>query len=211
MSPFELHQCGKQKSEFTNIIKDNKSYLSNWTTLKFPVPPKQILIYVARNEKAEKTDYINMATKKKFNFARHIISSLKSKTVKPVNWNFQYRYTFLRNEVRKKSFEGKHKEQLRIAVDGTNHTAHSAANEISHRKLTSNPSEFQKIPRKDLSPNKHKLIGSVGRYVSASERARKMEESIILMLWWIWRRTSTCLHGERSSRGNQINIITTTE
>ena len=51
VSLFELHRRRKLRTELTNIIKDNKSYLSDWTTLNVSVPPKQIPIHVARNEK----------------------------------------------------------------------------------------------------------------------------------------------------------------
>ena len=61
MSLFELPQGSKLRTELTNIIKDNKSYLSEWTTLVFSVTPKHIPIYVARNERREVTDNVIMA------------------------------------------------------------------------------------------------------------------------------------------------------
>ena len=51
MSPFELHHGRKPRTELTNLIERNKSYLSDWTTLNVSVPPKQILLYVARKTK----------------------------------------------------------------------------------------------------------------------------------------------------------------
>ena len=65
VSPFELYHGRKPGNESTNEIKDNKSYLSDWTTLNVSLPPKQIPIYVARNEKGEVTDHLIMARKKK--------------------------------------------------------------------------------------------------------------------------------------------------
>ena len=72
VSPFELHHGRKPRTELTNIIKDNKSYLSDWTTLNVSVPHKQIPKYVARNEVGEVTDHIIMVRKtKKPHAARH--------------------------------------------------------------------------------------------------------------------------------------------
>ena len=65
VSPFELRHGRKPRAELTNIIKGNKSYLSDWTTLSVSVPPKQIPIYVARNEKSEVTDHVIIARKRK--------------------------------------------------------------------------------------------------------------------------------------------------
>ena len=51
VSPFELDHGRKPRTELTNIVKDNKSFICDRTTLNVSVPPKQIMIYVARNEK----------------------------------------------------------------------------------------------------------------------------------------------------------------
>ena len=59
VSPFELHHGRKPRTELTNIVKD-KSYLCDWKTMNVSVAPKQIPIYVARNEE-EVTDQTIMA------------------------------------------------------------------------------------------------------------------------------------------------------
>ena len=52
MSPFELHHGGEPRTELTNIVKDNKSYISDQASLNVVlVPSKQIPIYVASNGK----------------------------------------------------------------------------------------------------------------------------------------------------------------
>ena len=51
VSPFEPHHGRKPKTELTDGIEDNKSYLCDWTTLNMSVPPNQITIYLARKEK----------------------------------------------------------------------------------------------------------------------------------------------------------------
>ena len=63
VGPFALHRDGNPRSKPKNIVKDNKSYLSNWTVSKISVPPKQIPIYVARNEKGEVTAHVVKARK----------------------------------------------------------------------------------------------------------------------------------------------------
>ena len=73
----------------------------------------------------------------------------------------------------------KYKKQRRIAVDETKHTVRSIDNNILHQKLLSKPVELQRSPKKDMTPNKHKLRGPGGMYVSGSERARLMKEGII--------------------------------
>ena len=151
VSPFELYHGRKLSIELTNIIKDNKSYLSDWTTLNVSVPPKQILSYVARNENMEGMDHIIMARKRKIPFcASH--KSPKRRPVKPVSGNFPYPYTFFEKRNQKISLGEKNEEQPRIAVDGTEHTVRTAYNEISQQKLLSTPVEFQRSPKKDLSP-----------------------------------------------------------
>ena len=151
VSPFELYHGRKSTTELTNIIKDNKSYLSDWTTLNVSVPPKQILSYVARNEKGEVMDHIIMARKRKIPFcASH--KSPKRRPVKPVSENFPYPYIFFEKRNQKKSLLEKNKKQSRNAKNGTEHTVRTADNEISHQKLISTPIAFQRSPKEDLSP-----------------------------------------------------------
>ena len=44
---------------------------------------------------------------------------------------------------------------------------------ILHRTLSKTPSNIQQSPKKDMSPNEHQMRGPSGKYVSASEKARK--------------------------------------
>ena len=70
----------------------------------------------------------------------------------------------------------KYEEQQKIAIDGTEHTALTADNKVLHRKLISTPPNFQKSPKKDVSPKKDTLRGHNGKNMSASEKPRKAEE-----------------------------------
>ena len=78
VSPFELHHDRNPRTQLTNIIQNNKSYLSDWMSLKVSMPPKQIPINVALNEKREVTDHIILAGKKKADVARHTNHQRKS-------------------------------------------------------------------------------------------------------------------------------------
>ena len=132
VSPFEIHHGRKRTTEKTNILKDNTSYLCDWKTMKVPIPPKQIPIHVARNEKGEVTDHVIMAKKRKFPCSSSH-KSPKRKPIRPVSGNFQYLYTFLEKRNHKKSLEGMYKEQQRNTIDGTEHTIRTTDKKILHR------------------------------------------------------------------------------
>ena len=51
LTPFELHHGRKPRTELTNLVKDGKSFLSDWIELSVSAEKKQkIPIYVSRNE-----------------------------------------------------------------------------------------------------------------------------------------------------------------
>ena len=61
-TPFELHHGSKLRTELTNIIKDGKSFLSNWSELPVLANNRpKIPIYVTRNGEGEVSDHIIMA------------------------------------------------------------------------------------------------------------------------------------------------------
>ena len=50
LTPFELHHGRKPRTELTNIVKDGKSYLSDWSELSVSASNKpKIPIYVGRD------------------------------------------------------------------------------------------------------------------------------------------------------------------
>ena len=50
-TPFELHHGRKPRTELTNLIKDRKSFLSNWSELSVSAPNQpKIPIYVGRTQ-----------------------------------------------------------------------------------------------------------------------------------------------------------------
>ena len=64
-TPFELHHGRKPRTELTNIIKDGKTFLSNWLEMNISAPSKpKIPVYVGRVADGEITNHIIMARKK---------------------------------------------------------------------------------------------------------------------------------------------------
>ena len=59
----------------------------------------------------------------------------------------------------------------KCAIDGSQRMVRTAVRKTVHRKLISAPVGFQKPPKSETSPNKHKLKGPSGKYMSASEKA----------------------------------------
>ena len=56
LTPFELHHGRKPRTELTNLVKDGKSFLSDWTELSVSAEKKpKIPIYVSRNEEGDVT------------------------------------------------------------------------------------------------------------------------------------------------------------
>ena len=61
-TPFELHHGRKPTTELTNIIKDGKTFLSNWSEMNISAPSRpKIPIDVGRDADGEITNYIIMA------------------------------------------------------------------------------------------------------------------------------------------------------
>ena len=64
-TPFELHHGRKPRTELTNIIKNGKTYLSDWSEISISAPNKpKIPIYVGRDADGEITNHIIMAKTK---------------------------------------------------------------------------------------------------------------------------------------------------
>ena len=62
---FELHHGRKPRTELTNIVKDGKTYLSDWSELSVLAPTRpKIPIYVGRDADGEITKHIVMARSK---------------------------------------------------------------------------------------------------------------------------------------------------
>ena len=102
-TPFELHHGRKQRTETTNIVKDSKTFLSDWSELSIsaPIRPK-IPIYVGRDGDGEIRNHIIMARNKteEKNLAGGPKSPKKKNSV-------SYPFSFEKKNHNKKSLEGK--------------------------------------------------------------------------------------------------------
>ena len=120
VSPFELHHGINLKTELTNLVRDNKSHLSNWKTMKLSVPLKQIPFYVVRNEKGEVTDHSKWLEKERFH-AVHPTSRRKESRQNQFVETSNTRTHFWTGVVRKNSWKGgiKNNQKLPSTVPNT--------------------------------------------------------------------------------------------
>ena len=59
ITPFALHHGRKPRTELTNIVKNGKTYLSNWSEMTISPPDRpKIPIYVGRDAEGEITNHI---------------------------------------------------------------------------------------------------------------------------------------------------------
>ena len=64
-TPFELHHGRKPRTELTNIVKDGKTYLSDWSELSVLAPTRpKIPIYIGGDADGEIKNHIVMARTK---------------------------------------------------------------------------------------------------------------------------------------------------
>ena len=64
-TPFELHHGQTPRTELTNIKKDGKSIMSNWSELSISAPTRPIIpIYVGRDADGEITNHLVIAQTK---------------------------------------------------------------------------------------------------------------------------------------------------
>ena len=111
-TPFELHHGRKPRTELTNIVKDGKTYLSDWSEMSISAPNKpKIPIYVCRDADGEIKNHIIMAKTK----AEEKQANEGPKSPKKKN-SVSYPFKFVEKNHNKKSLEGdfkrKYKPQL---------------------------------------------------------------------------------------------------
>ena len=118
-TPFELHHGRKPRTELTNIIKDGKTYLSDWSEISISASNKpKIPIYVGRDADGEITNHIIMAkTKAEEKQANEGPKSPKKKS------SVRYPFQFEEKNHNKKSLEGRFQKKIQTAIDGTENTA----------------------------------------------------------------------------------------
>ena len=170
LTPFELHHGRKPRTELTNIVKDGKSYLSNWSELTVSAPNKpKIPIYVGRDADGDITNHIVMARTK--TEEEHLAE--RPKPPKKKN-SVRHPFYFVEKNHNKKSLEGKFQKKIQTAISGTESTIKTDSGKIINRKFISEPLfQTERKNRKEpvtnttgeINPkNRHCLRGLDGKY-----------------------------------------------
>ena len=169
-TPFELHHGRNPRTELTNIRKDGKSFLSDWSKLSILAPNKpKMTMYVGQDAEGEITNHMVMARTK--TEERQLASEAKSPKKKiPV----RYPFNFVEKRHNRKPLEGMFQSKIQTAISGTKNTVKTDTGKIIHRKLIS-VSLFQSDKRNgretvpavsaEITPkNRHCLRGLDGKY-----------------------------------------------
>ena len=177
LTPFELHHGRKPRTELTNLVKDGKSFLSDWTELSVSAEKKpKIPIYVSRNVEGDVTNYLVMA-----NTETEEKAVDKPKKKKSVS---EYPFNFVEKNHNRKSLEGRFQKKIQTAVSGTEHTVTTESGKLIHRKQISGPIVFQTEKKKERAPqigdkitpkNRHCLRGVDGKYIQWNEILRDIQ------------------------------------
>ena len=134
-TPFELHHGRKPRTELTNIIKDGKTYLLDWSEVSISAPNKpKIPIHVGRDADGEITNHMVMARTK----AEEKQANEGPKSPKKKN-SVSYPFSFVEKNHNKKSLEGKLQNKIPTAIDGTENTVKTNTGKIIHRNFISRP------------------------------------------------------------------------
>ena len=169
-TPFELHHGRKPRTELTNIVKDGKTFLSDWSKLfiSAPIRPK-IPIDVGRDGEGDITNHIIMVRNKteEKNLAEGPKSPKKKNSV-------SYPFKFREKNHNKKSLEGKFQKKIQTAISGTENTVKTDTGKTISRKFISGPLfQNERKTRREPAPmtsgeiqpkNRHCLRGLDGKY-----------------------------------------------
>ena len=168
-TPFELHHGRKPRTELTNVVKDGKTYFSDWSEISISAPNKpKIPFYVGWDADGEITNHIVMARTK--TEERQLNEDQKSPKKKN---SVRYPFYFVEKIHNKKSLEGRFQTKINTAIDGTENTVKTDTGRTIHRKFISGPLfQTEKKNPKDtaltnaeITPkNRHCLRGLDGKY-----------------------------------------------
>ena len=118
ITPFELHHGRKPRTELTNIIKDGRTFLSNWSEMNMSAPSRtKIPIFVGRDADGEITNTIIMARNK--TEEKQLNEGPKSPKKKN---SARYPFCFVEKNYNKKSLEGRFQRKIQKAISGTEGT-----------------------------------------------------------------------------------------
>ena len=160
----------RKRTELTNIVKDGKTYLSDWSELSVLAPTRpKIPIYVGRDADGEITSHIVMARTK----GEEKQTAEGTKSPKKKN-SVSYPFQFVEKNHNKKSLEGKFQNKIQTAISGTENTVKTDTGKIIRRKFISDPlfqtekksrREQIPLPEKEIQPkNRHCLRWLDGKY-----------------------------------------------
>ena len=109
ITPFELQDGGKPRSELTTIIKDGKTFLSNWSEMNISAPSRPKLpIFMGRDADGEIRNHIIMARNKTEE------RQLNEGPTSPKKKNSgRYPFYFVEKNYNKQSLEGKFKRKYK--------------------------------------------------------------------------------------------------
>ena len=131
ITPFELHHGRKPRTELTNIIKDRKTFLSNWSEIIISAPSRpKIPIYVGRVADREITNHIIMARNK--TEERQLNEGPKSPKKKN---SVRYPIYFVEKNYNKKSLEGRFQKKIQKAISETENTMKTDTAKIINRNF----------------------------------------------------------------------------
>ena len=167
-TPFELHHGRNPRTELTNIVRDGKTYLSDWSDISISAPNKpKIPIFVGRDSDGEITNHMVMARNK----TEERQTNEGPKSLKKKN-SVSYPFKFVEKNHNKKSLAGRFQNKIKTAIDGTESTIETDTGKIIHRNVISGPLfQTEKKSRKDtaltnaeITPeNRHCLRGPDGK------------------------------------------------
>ena len=170
ITPFELHHGRKPRTELTNILKDGKRYLSNWSEMPISATTRSKRpIYVGRDAEGEITNHMVMARTKLEE--KQLTESQKSPKKKNL---VRYSFKFVEKNYNKNALEGRFQNKIQTAVSGTESTIKTDTGKIINRKYISGPlfqteGKARKEPAintsEEINPkNRHCLRGLNGKY-----------------------------------------------
>ena len=168
-TPFVLHHGRKPRTELFNVVKDGKTYLSDWSEISISAPNKpKIPFCVGRDADGEITNHMVMARTK--TQERQLHEGQKSPKKKN---SVRYSFCFVGKNHNKKSLEGRFQKKIQTAIDGTENTVKQIREKQYAVKFISGPLfQTEKKNPKDtaltdaeITPkNRHCLIGLEGKY-----------------------------------------------
>ena len=115
MTPFVLHHARKLRTDPTNIVRERKSYLSDWSALSVLAPNRtKIPIYVCRDAEGEVSSNRIMARAKAEE--KQLASAAKSPKK---NVSKRYPFNFVEKNHNRESLESRFQRGIQTAICGT--------------------------------------------------------------------------------------------